>query len=334
MPLGTFGIGAVVNGVEVVGHCPVDSGLSRELRKRGAPGGCHNTQSADREDDAMGAYDQESVRRFFDRFGQREWERLERDVAGQANYAIHRKLLAPEVQPGMRILDAGCGPGRYAIDLIRAGARVTLADLSPVQLELAAGNVRDAGLEGHVDGRHEVDICDLGVFATASFDGVVCYGGALSYTRERHPGALAELVRVVRPGGFLALSAMSLYGILLLLGVLDIPGFLETMPHHLDLGDDPSALPGCVMTVQGSPEFHQPMALFAAQHLQGLVSAAGCDIVRTAVANPLSWGLVALEKTAASAAARETLLELELALCEDPRLADRGDHLIVIARKR
>lgn len=282
----------------------------------------------------MDTYDQQSVRQFFDRYGQREWERLARDVAGQTNFAIHWKLLSPEVRPGMRILDAGCGPGRYAIDLMRAGATVTLADLSPVQLELAVANVRAAGLESQVDGVHELDICDLGVFPEGRFDGVVCYGGAVSYTRERHREALRELVRVVRPGGFVALSTMTLYGVLQLLGLLDIPGFLETMADHLELGDGLPALPGCVMTVHESPEFHQPMALFSADHLRDLVAESGCDVMRTGVANPLSWGLVPLEKTAASAPGREALLQLELALCEDPRLADRGDHIIVIGRKR
>lgn len=282
----------------------------------------------------MDTYDQGAVRRFFDRYGQREWERLDRDVAGQTSYAIHWKLLSPEIRTEMRILDAGCGPGRYAIDIARAGATVTLADLSPVQLELAVANVRAAGLESHLDGVHELDICNLGVFPEGRFDGVVCYGGAVSYTRERHTEALQQLVRVVRPGGFVAVSAMTLYGVLQLLGLLDIPGFLETMADHLELGDDPSALPGWVMTAPASPEFHQPMALFTAEHLRELVSAVGCDVVRTGVANPLSWGLVPLQNTAASVPAREALLQLELALCDDPVLADRGDHIIVIGRKR
>jgi SAM-dependent methyltransferase len=282
----------------------------------------------------MVTYDPESVRRYFDAFGTREWDRLAESIAGETAFAIHWRLVSPEIVPGMRVLDVGCGPGRYAIEIIRAGASVTLVDISPVQLGLAEANVRAAGLGSGLEGIHQVDICDLGVFPSASFDAVVCYGGGLSYTCERHREALRQLVRVARPGGVVAVSTMTLYGVLQLLGVLDIPEFLETIQDHLVLGPDPSHLPDFIVTQPGSREFHQPMALFSAGYLQECFAEAGCEPIRAGTANPLSWHLVPLEKTAQSPEAVFRFRELELALCEDPHLRDRGDQIIVVGRKR
>ncbi len=83
------------------------------------------------------AYDASGVRAYFDDYAEREWTRLDETVQGRSSYAIHRRLLERYARPGMQVLDIGAGPGRYAIDLLRLGCAVTVADLSPVQLELA-----------------------------------------------------------------------------------------------------------------------------------------------------------------------------------------------------
>ena len=91
----------------------------------------------------------------------REWERLERTLQGRIKYAIHRRFLDQYVPEGARALDMGCGPGRFALDLARRGARVTLADLSQAQLELARQQLEAAGLLGQVDAFHCLDMVDM-----------------------------------------------------------------------------------------------------------------------------------------------------------------------------
>ncbi|MEM7483545.1 MAG: class I SAM-dependent methyltransferase, partial [Acidobacteriota bacterium] len=69
-------------------------------------------------------------------------------------FHIHRALLHEHLPPGSRVLDVGAGPGRYAIELSRAGHRVVAGDVSPVQVDQARRNVAEAGLA--IEPRDEV----------------------------------------------------------------------------------------------------------------------------------------------------------------------------------
>lgn len=51
-----------------------------------------------------------------------------------------------DLQPGARILDVGCGPGRHAVEFAKAGLAVTGVDVSGRFLVLAADAARAAGV--------------------------------------------------------------------------------------------------------------------------------------------------------------------------------------------
>jgi SAM-dependent methyltransferase len=87
------------------------------------------------------------------------------------------------------VLEVGAGPGRFTIELAAIGARVTVADLSEVQLALNVDRVSEAGAEASVERRVVADIVDLRQFADAAFDCVVCHGGPLSYVLEQADAA-------------------------------------------------------------------------------------------------------------------------------------------------
>ncbi|MCX5402686.1 class I SAM-dependent methyltransferase [Streptomyces sp. NBC_00335] len=105
--------------------------------------------------------------------------------------------LAGEVA-GRRILDAGCGSGPLSAALRDRGAVVTGVDASAGMLALARRRLgEDASL-------HVADLRDRLPFPDGAFDDVVA-SLVLHYLEDWGP-ALAELRRVLRPGGRLIAS--------------------------------------------------------------------------------------------------------------------------------
>ncbi|MEU6732830.1 class I SAM-dependent methyltransferase [Streptomyces physcomitrii] len=98
---------------------------------------------------------------------------------------------------GRRVLDLGCGTGRDAARLHRAGREVTAADLSETMLRYAAA---------HHPGPRYVR-ADLRRFHLGedAFDAVVCLDSALLYchTNEELDGFLHSCRTALRPGGLL-----------------------------------------------------------------------------------------------------------------------------------
>jgi SAM-dependent methyltransferase len=104
------------------------------------------------------------------------------------------------MRTGDRVLDVACGTGVVATTAARLGARVTGLDLTPELLERARENSRTAGVE--IDWL-EADVEKL-PFDDAAFDVVVSQFGHIFAPRPEV--ALAEMLRVLRPGGTIAFS--------------------------------------------------------------------------------------------------------------------------------
>ncbi|MBI2815852.1 MAG: class I SAM-dependent methyltransferase [Acidobacteria bacterium] len=99
-----------------------------------------------------------------------------------------------------RVLDVACGTGVVAVTAARLGARVTGLDLTPELLERARENARIAAVEIEW---HEGDVENL-PFSAESFDVVVSQFGHIFAPRPQI--AVAEMLRVLKPGGTLAFS--------------------------------------------------------------------------------------------------------------------------------
>jgi arsenite methyltransferase len=114
--------------------------------------------------------------------------------------AVHRRELvraALGAVPGERILDAGCGPGFYCLELsetVGASGSVVGVDSSLPMLQLARARCAGRDTIRLVEG----EVTALPV-ESGTFDGAVCVQ-VLEYVSDV-AAALAELHRALRPGG-------------------------------------------------------------------------------------------------------------------------------------
>lgn len=122
---------------------------------------------------------------------------------GQIDIYVFDQILRGNIEPGMRVLDAGCGYGRNLVHLLRVGCEVFALDEDAEAVEhvrrLSASLQTGLPAENFLVGSIEQM-----PFPSGFADVVLC-NAVLHFARdERHFRAmLAELWRVVKPGGML-----------------------------------------------------------------------------------------------------------------------------------
>jgi len=146
---------------------------------------------------------------------------MERDAE-----AFYRRL---PIKPGAQLLDVGCGAGQLSLIAARAGARVTGCDIATNWLAQAR---RSAAAEGLTIVFEEGDAEAL-PYENATFDVVVSLIAAMF---APHPELVAaELTRVCRPGGIIAMANWT------------GPGFVGQMFKAIAKHIAPSGMPSPVL---------------------------------------------------------------------------------------
>lgn len=107
--------------------------------------------------------------------------------------------LLPESVNGLSILDAACGPGKYAEILLSKGANITGFDISPTMVQLAKERNPERGVFFIHDFSQPLEMFD-----NESFDVVLC-ALALHYIPDWGP-TIREFCRVLKPNGHLVIS--------------------------------------------------------------------------------------------------------------------------------
>lgn len=136
-------------------------------------------------------------RRFYDLFSP-FYDAFVRLHSGDTGQRLRRLLVERcGVRPGERVLDLCTGTGEQALHFARAGARVVGLDFSRGMLRRALAKARSRGLRLELV---EADASRL-PFREGSFDLVVCAYAFYELRGELRERALAEMARVLRPGG-------------------------------------------------------------------------------------------------------------------------------------
>lgn len=162
----------------------------------------------------------------FDDFVTPQTLRLGEDVLGRI-----------DVRPGMRILDVAAGSGAVAIPAARQGARVVAVDIAATMIERLRARADAEGLsnlEGRVMDGQALEVEDDSFDAAVSLNGVSLFPDL--------GGGLAELARVVKPGGRVLVGAFGPPPTVEFLGFL-IGALQAVVPGFAPPPMDPPPLP-------------------------------------------------------------------------------------------
>jgi SAM-dependent methyltransferase len=163
-------------------------------------------------------------------------------------------LDAAQVTGGQRVLDACCGPGMVTAAAAARGADALGLDFSAATVELATRLVPQATF-------HHGDAQAL-PFDDAQFDAVVCGFGIIHLAQPRT--ALAEIYRVLKPGGRVAISVWQapgpgngfglLYGTITAHANMNVP--LPEGPDFFQFSG-----PGALERALAEPGFREPSTI-------------------------------------------------------------------------
>jgi 2-polyprenyl-3-methyl-5-hydroxy-6-metoxy-1,4-benzoquinol methylase len=252
-----------------------------------------------------------------------EWmDFLAEDSPGRAFKALQTQLyrdvigdLLDAAEP-LRVLDAACGIGRWAVPLAQAGHTVVAIDACEPSLAAARRHVAAAGVGNLVtliDG--DVNTTDLG----DGYD-VVLAMELLCYLPDPNATA-ARLAATLVPGGHLVASVEAWPGALL--------------ADHTGLAlEDVAAIVGTRTIAVPNDRY---VRLLAADELAAILRQAGLDVVRSeglfrVLDGPL-MGCVDPDRLP-DPAYREALLELERTLGNDPDLAPLPRAHLAVGRRQ
>jgi len=272
-------------------------------------------------------YNQKRMRERFEKLGYGEWRRYEGSAYKRFLRELHLRELRKHVKKGMEVLDLGCGPGRFSIELIKLGANVTLFDLSPKQLAIAKRKTSSSELQNRV---HEYicgDVTSMPEIKDKRFDFVLAYGGILSFTADNRRKAIKEIHRVLKTGGYLLTEVMSRYGVFREV-IVECGNKVWKNPEKnhfwevIETGDQP-----------WDPAWG--IHFYTAEGLKDLLIDNGFNVIEIyampSVASKLDSGIGRISK---DKKALKTLFKVEETIRNKPGIVNSGEFIIGFAQKR
>lgn len=117
--------------------------------------------------------------------------------AGKIRWKRRVGMLTDLLQPGMKVLEIGCGTGFFTQEIIKKQVKLTAIDISPELLEVAKSNIVDPNLEFAIENAYQMS------FGNHTFDAVI--GSSVIHHLDVDK-ALREFYRVLKTGGFIAFT--------------------------------------------------------------------------------------------------------------------------------
>jgi ubiquinone/menaquinone biosynthesis C-methylase UbiE len=227
------------------------------------------------------------------------------------------EFLLGKIVRGERVLDIGCGTGRFTVPLTEHGARVTGLDLSEAMLAVASRKLADRGLSAEM---RQGDMAHL-PFPDGTFDTVTSMLALMHIPLADRPAVFCEVSRVLKPGGRMLLCVKnSVFERL----------FKGDRFASVDVTDVEDKKLIFTKTNNGMA-YTAPWYSFAPNDLVALFAKAGMTLSHLRGNSPVSVWLA--NEVLADPGIRSMVQTLERALSDVPPFSHLGYHLLVEAVK-
>lgn len=220
--------------------------------------------------------------------------------------------------PAARCLDVGCGTGRWGLRILKSGFPTDFLDISQKMLDQVARKLSQdfPHTSSHL---FHTSLNDLSAIPSETYDMIVGQGDPLCCA-ERPQHAFKELVRILKPGGILALS---------------VDNRLAAIPYFCEQGD-PHALrqflrDGKTHWLTERKEEQFPLTMFGPDEIRSLCQARGLSLLLL-----LGKTVLPLRKYAAmlrDSTIRRMWIQIEESLHTCEALWGQAPHLDFVARK-
>jgi len=270
---------------------------------------------------------EEFVKEWYGKNSEVEWRRLQRDPYHQLEHMVTQHFLRKYLPKQGLVLDAGGGPGRYAIELAKAGYNIVLLDLVPEMLELAQRKAKQARVKRNFKDFLQGSIENLSRFQDATFDAVMCLGGPLNHllSEKQRETAAKELVRVAKRKATIFVSVISRLGLLRTI-LTEFPHEMRYAKHHWETGDYIPGVYGQGFTAAHwflPEELHR---LFEKQNVQ-VLEMAGLE------------GLSSLHRRETNKLYKDQekwrmWMEIIMETCTHPSVVGNTEHFLLVAKKK
>jgi ubiquinone/menaquinone biosynthesis C-methylase UbiE len=227
------------------------------------------------------------------------------------------RYIEPYLPDGGIVLDVGGGTGKWAIPIAERGLRVIIYDISDEMLKVAVRKIERENLHGRISVKRG-DVCKMD-FPSEHFDFILAEGDPISYCSDPNK-AISEIHRVLKTDHYAVAGVDNAFTAIrqAIIQYQDITSALKVLKENRYYSEQCG--------------FH--WWTFTPKSLRKLFEKYGFKVVKI-VGKPV-LGIYYHEKVQEllkDTEKAEQILNLELALCEDPNMIGCGGHLHIVAKK-
>ncbi len=261
----------------------------------------------------------ELVRAFYNRDARMEWGRLDRHPV---EFAVTKRYLERYIQPRMRVLDIGGGPGRYALYLAQRGCDVTLLELAEANVDFARARAAELALPLRA---LQGDAREADRLVEGPFDAVLLMGPLYHLLApEQRARAVRAALGLLRPGGLLFAAFISLNA-----GMIY---YLKEAPEDVLLPAEQAYIRCFLRGETYAGDAFTKACFIAPREIVPFMEGLGLVTLHLFGQEGITAPNEA-NVNACGAAALERWIELALATCEREEYRALSEHLMYVGRK-